>query len=473
MPNPDTVGELPIPPTPPPEQTQPFRPWLAALPPLAAALGLICWTLAQARLPESRQPVLPLLLYGGGLALLLPALRFRPPTAEPRGENEPVVRPFAVWGATVVLASMFTAAAVLAQTPASPALPVEITQRDSAFLFEYLQTQVAVDWGAVFAVLLVPAVVLLVSRFEAGAVGHRRRLNLTGLLAGGFLAVSGWPLALAKTGGVYMALAFFTARLLAALADWFAANPTRADTPLLRVVTCFALLLLVTWLVSPLFGVLALLLPVFNLLYLLEHRFSRRQIVLGVGGALVLALPFLLALNTALVTNSLTQAAADGLSPALALLDSLAASLLLFNLTGDPNPLHGIFDRPVFSPALAALFVFGLLAWMARIRSARRWLDGLPPVALIVGLLPSALAAPYPDAQRAALALPSALFFAAYGAAFLVRMLVRRLGSLGAALALWLLLAALALTAADAHRHYTAVFLPTAQQAAYMLEMPH
>jgi hypothetical protein len=457
------------------ERAQPVLARLAALSPLSAALGLAGWTLAQAQLLESRQPVLPLLLYGGGLALLLPALRSFP-SGETHGENKTGSHPFAaswggVWGMAALLVLMVVAAVTPGLFPNPPALPAEITQRDSAFMFEFLQAQIRVDWGAVFAVLLVPAAYLLVSRFEAGITGRRAGFNLAGLLAAGFLVVSGWPLVLVKTGDLYTTLAFFAALLVTALANWFAASAAPRNMPLASVIGAFALLILVTWLVSPLFGALALLLPAFNLLYLLENRFSRLQVVLGVGAALVLALPFLLALDSALAANSLTRAA-DGLNPALALLDSLAASLLLFNLTGDPNPLHGIFDRPVFSPALAALFAFGLLAWMARIRSARRWLDGLPLAALVFSLLPSALAATYPDAQRAALALPVALFFAAYGAACLARLFVARLGSLGAALALWLLLVALAFTAADAYRHYTAVFLPAAQQAAHVLETP-
>lgn len=463
-----------------PEHARPVLARLAALSPLVAALGLAGWTLAQAHLLESRQPVLPLLLYIGGLALLLPALRSFPLSAiETRGENgehKTDSPPFAalwggVWGMAALLVLMFIAAMTPGLFPNPPTLPAEITQRDSAFLFEYLQAQIRVDWGALFTVLLIPATYLLVSRFEAGITGRRAGLNLAGLLAAGFLVVSGWPLALVKTGDVYAALAFFAALLMTALVNGFTASAAPRNIPPASVIGAFVLLILVTWLVSPLFGALALLLPAFNLLYLLENRFSRLQVVLGVGAALVLALPFWLVVDSALAANSLSQTA-NGLSPALALLDSLAASLLLFNLTGDPNPLHGIFNRPVLSPPLAALFVFGLLVWAVRIRGVRRWSGGLPLLALVFGLLPAALAATYPDAQRAALALPVALFFAAYGAAFLARMLVRRLGSLGAALALWLLLAALALTAADAYRHYTVVFLPAAEQAVSALETP-
>jgi hypothetical protein len=46
-------------------------------------------------------------------------------------------------------------------------------------------------------------------------------------------------------------------------------------------------------------------------------------------------------------------------------------SLLMFNLTSDPNPLHGIVNQPAFSPVLAAAFLVAPQAGAPDVREAR------------------------------------------------------------------------------------------------------
>lgn len=337
----------------------------AALVPLAAALGVTGWTLAQARLLESRHPVAPLALYLVGLALMMPALAvwLREVPAYEAKPAATIGRGWLSWDGRLVLVLMLAAG------------------------FSHWQAGSA-GGSMVWAVLLVPVVYSL---------GRTLDTPLTGVLAAAFAAVSGWPLALGQGDPLFLALA-----------------------------------------VTAGIG--------FSLLY---AGVRLRSIWRVTGGALLCLLPLLAAAD--LSATSLARAASDGLSPALTLLDALSAALLLFNLTGDPNPLHGLVNRPVFAPPLAALFAFGLLVWAVRLRQSRRWSDVFPLAALVVALLPSALAVYNPDAQRAALALPVALCFAAYGAAVLVRQLMTRLGNAGAAVAIWLVLAALVVTALDVY----------------------
>lgn len=344
--------------------------------PIGAVLGLSCWTLAQARLLESRHPAVPLILYIVGLVLVIPALMIFQDVLEDR-RGELLGRPYSAaqnrWLTWDVLTVLLAAALLAAQASTNLV-------------------------NVVRAALLVPTVYVL---------ARVRDTRLTGVLAAGFIAMSVWPLTLVKSDPLFLALA---------------------------VVSGIGL----------------------TLLY-----FGIRQKVIGyvIGAALLIAVLLVAAVGD-FAETSWTQAAADGLSPVLTLLDSLSASLLLFNLTGDPNSLHGLANRPVFAPPLSALFVFGLLAWVMRFRQAGRWLDVFPFIALVVMLLPSALSVYYPDAQRAALALPVAMFFAAYGASVVARLLVRGLGNLGAALALWLILAVLVVTAADAMQHFSMAVLP-------------
>ncbi len=337
----------------------------AALVPLAAALGVTGWTLAQARLLETRHPVAPLALYLAGLALMMPALAvwLREVPAHEAKPASTTGRDWLSWDRLLVLALMLAAG--------------------------YSHWQAGSAGGSmVGAVLLVPVVFLL---------GRALDRPVTGVLAAAFTALSGWPLALGQGDPLFLALAVTAGSGVTLL---YAGVQTRNN-----------------WRVT--------------------------------GGALLSLLSLLAAAD--LRATSLGQAAADGLSPALTLLDALSGALLLFNLTGDPNPLHGLVNRPVFAPPLAALFAFGLLVWAVRLRQSRRWSEAVPLAALVVLLLPSALAVYYPDAQRAALALPVAVCFAAYGASVLARQLMTRLGNAGAAVAVWLVLAALVVTALDVY----------------------
>ncbi|MFN8372149.1 MAG: hypothetical protein U0694_04645 [Anaerolineae bacterium] len=165
-----------------------------------------------------------------------------------------------------------------------------------------------------------------------------------------------------------------------------------------------------------------------------------------------------------------------GISPLYAVLDALAYALLSFNLTRDPSPLHGIINRPVFMPLLAALFLMGLLAWSWRVYRVRRWREGWLLAALLLALLPSALYLPlplsYPDTWRTALALPIAVAIAAYGAGCIAHSLQKLLGRIGIGLALLLLVASLWLIALEGREHYNTVALSTYERAASLIDQP-
>jgi hypothetical protein len=151
-------------------------------------------------------------------------------------------------------------------------------------------------------------------------------------------------------------------------------------------------------------------------------------------------------------------------NPQLFVSEGFFTSLLMFNLTSDPNPLHGIVDRPVFSPVLSALFVVGLLRLAWQIDAHRRWKDIFLLMALVITVLPSAfqlsLPVRYPDLQRGAMALPVAMVIAAIGTSSLSNALIARLDRTGVMIAVVLFLFALAMIAIDANQHYTNVFLP-------------
>ncbi len=80
-----------------------------------------------------------------------------------------------------------------------------------------------------------------------------------------------------------------------------------------------------------------------------------------------------------------------GLSPSVTFLDGLSSSVLMFNLTSDPMPLHGIVNRPAFPPVMGAAFILGLLGWAAKTDGTRRWTTLWLIAALVIGLLPAAL----------------------------------------------------------------------------------
>ena len=123
-----------------------------------------------------------------------------------------------------------------------------------------------------------------------------------------------------------------------------------------------------------------------------------------------------------------SDAAAEQLANARATLlqlgENLRNALLMFNVRGDGAWINGAPGRPALDPWTGALFALGLVAWARRILRQRSVLPLLLPLALVILLLPSALALSFPRENpshtRASGALPVALMIAALPLAQLV-----------------------------------------------------
>ena len=110
--------------------------------------------------------------------------------------------------------------------------------------------------------------------------------------------------------------------------------------------------------------------------------------------------------------------------------ENLRNALLMFNVRGDVAWINGAPGRPALDPWTGALFALGLVAWARRIQRQRSVLPLLLPLALVILLLPSALALSFPRENpshtRASGALPVALMIAALPLAQLVDQLRHR-----------------------------------------------
>jgi hypothetical protein len=431
---------------------------------LTALAGLICWIGAQYGPLDSRQPVVPLGLYALGWLLFVPMLQFysrvsqgdhsQSNKAEQHESSgvQPLTNRALYWlGGAFFLA----VSSVLAQSrqvsilliftwlmgigliafalldgerfwPRSTAIRfigkgraldsylILLLMGAAAWLqFQLPRSTVSPDQGLAgqlggwFSVLLVPAVYWLGCQVDG---------RLVGILAAGGTALAEWTHILGQSGEAYSALAFASALYLAALYRALR-EPTRPAALLA------GLLLGVGCLVAPVFIVLSLLVPIGAVLTWLDTRqIAWRRWLAALMLAGVIVLPF------ALMPRAAPPTLASGYQPPYAFFDGLSSSLLLFNLTSDPNPLHGMVNRPVFPPLLAACFALGLLAWTARLNGARRSRDRLLPLALVISLLPSALPTDlpvsYPDLYRAGLALPVAVVIAGLGATWIIRPLI-------------------------------------------------
>ena len=99
------------------------------------------------------------------------------------------------------------------------------------------------------------------------------------------------------------------------------------------------------------------------------------------------------------------------------LLLNLRDSLLMYNWRGDSNFFHGAPGKPVLDPWAGAFFVLGLAAWSARLLRRRDVFDWALPAALLITLLPAALALAFPieipGNTRASASLPIVFLIAA------------------------------------------------------------
>ncbi|MBL8152891.1 MAG: hypothetical protein JNM70_01805, partial [Anaerolineae bacterium] len=378
----------------------------------------------------------------------------------------------------VLVAAMALAALLqwIAPVPQTRLPSHDVALNDSALLTEttgplyFLVERTAADLfglqriSGVLAVLIVPVAYLLGRRFDGWQ---------TGALAAGLVSVSGWTLALGKSGEVFPALAAMGGLVLLTIL------PTRDSR---RMWGVSGVMMGLAALVSPLAIGLSLLLPLTAVVDGMHEssglkirqrgatilRALSRAILPVVIGAAV-ALPIWVLPRTAVPT--LQTDYETGLNRGVLFVESGASAALMFNLTGDPNPLHGLVDRPVFGPVLAAAFVIGMMALAARLGGHERESAQVLLIGLAVALIPSALLidAPYryPDLQRAAMALPIGAVIAGYGLAQILKLVQARLGMAGLALAAAPLAVALALTAGDAIQHYQDKALPAYEQAAF------
>jgi 4-amino-4-deoxy-L-arabinose transferase-like glycosyltransferase len=281
-----------------------------------------------------------------------------------------------------------------------------------------------------------------------------------GLIAAGFVATSGWTLALSKSDPVYVAASAISGLYLIILYN------VRRTEKRITYLAAGASIGVGGLMFQP-FIYMALLLPLLLLLKSLDERPTTRKLgamLLNLVLAYIVTIVFLL---PGIVAPQSVQADVPPdiiANPQLTVSEGLFTSLLMFNLASDPNPLHGIVDRPVFPPVLAAAFIVGLLALAWRLNDRRRWSDAFLLCALVVGLLPTVLLldlpVSYPDLRAAAPALPIAVVIAALGASMLIRLLVLRMGKTGFIIAAGLLIVALSAVVFDARQHYINKFWP-------------
>jgi hypothetical protein len=485
---------------------------------LSAAGGFICFVLAQNLLLRSRQPVPPLLFAIVGVVGLLPMLSYYngiwfAPIEITKAESSEAIEPpapalpnrtlYGVGGVFFTALSVLLAQSgqtsplllfswivgvlllMIALYPAAAGFkPLRVWNSLNQYIQHLYDQQTTLIrlWSEVWIVMILMAVTAFIQRqtpkptdanvTPAGAFAVALVLTvylcgrvidgpLTGLIAGSFAAVSGWTLALGKMDGPYSAAAMMSA-LYCGLVWRAAKQPNRILYLLAGLALGIGALI---W--SP-FLYLGLLIPIVILLrWWAESRLDWRNFLAAFIIATAVILPPALAPRP---STQPTIIADTPLSPASTFLDGLSSSLLMFNLTSDPNALHGIVDRPVFAPLLAGAFVVGLIGWALRLNTSRKWSDALLIIALVVALLPSAILIQppprYPDLQRAAMALPIAMIIAAFGTALVARFFRAWWGQAGLALAAGLLLLGLVITATDANQHYRAVFIPAYEQAA-------
>ena len=466
---------------------------------IAAALaGIGCLAGAQAPLLGSRHPAVPLLLFIAGGLLLQPMYLYyercwlhedapqvdtgvsaAPGSTRPRALYWAgwlffaavcvVLRQIGVGGMLLIFCWLMSVAALLyAALNGQPLLPSTrfshwqaLAQARRAEIIGVLaltliaafvqlftpslpQTTLA---GSALAVLIVPAAYLCGRQF--GGI-------MTGFYAAGLAVVSGWALALGKAGGLYAGLAVASALYLLAL------HHIRRSQQ--RVGYIWAGLAVgAGTLILPAFGYSLLLLL---LMWLGQRPYRVRgigQVIVAVLLVLTVSLPALPLPPVGGVSPTPTNEAVPP-NPQTSLAESLPTTLLLLNLSSDPNPLHGIVYRPALSPVEVAAFLTGLMGIAWRIYASHNWREALLPLALVALALPSAVVTDvpvrYPDLQRAAGMLPAALVIAAMGMNWTLGLFEARWRKAGKVAFAVVFAAALVIVLAGWQQHYHQQVLP-------------
>ncbi|HUZ77280.1 MAG TPA: glycosyltransferase family 39 protein, partial [Chloroflexota bacterium] len=156
------------------------------------------------------------------------------------------------------------------------------------------------------------------------------------------------------------------------------------------------------------------------LLFVAELRVARtraRQLGALIGISLIAFLPegIYFALHPAIVLQRPDQVAIfspNAGETLIRILDGLRRTAGMFFVIGDYRPWQAVPNRPVFDPALAAVFCLGLLLALLRWRDARyRWIL----LWLVAMLLPTALTSDAPSYFRALGAAPATYVFPVLG----------------------------------------------------------
>lgn len=106
-----------------------------------------------------------------------------------------------------------------------------------------------------------------------------------------------------------------------------------------------------------------------------------------------------------------------GDSPFQSFLGSLLRTAGMLFFSGDPNWRHNYNSNAALVPAVAALFVAGLLFLGREIRGSKYNMSALLLIVwMLVGLFPSVVSADSPHARRAVTAIPAVMIISGYGA---------------------------------------------------------
>lgn len=403
---------------------------------LMGLFGLLLLVAMQSQLLVSRHPVQPLLFFISGIALLQPLFAFyaarwvgassTPQTQSPLNFDTLKAQLFShkydvLWATGLSVMALFLGQGLRP-------LQAEASPLNSLWL--------AFSVAAVYC-----AGILLGGRWMA-------------LFSAGFLASSSWALALIKAEGPYSLVVLIASLYLVALIVLYRWRDNTAA--MLTGLLLFAGI----W-TFPLFifnGLLAVLVIIF-----VQTWGPRWRRVFSGGGPIVLGG---LAVIIGIVVQGLRH---DTYAPTLnnpqfSFFESFSTAVLMFNLTSDPNPVHGIVYRPVLVPLAAAAFLIGLMALAWRIYARRQWRDSLPLWALALALIPAALQLDppvrYPDLQQAAGAVPVVMLIAGGGMACLCHAIIAKLDKLGVIVATVILLVMLILCFHEAHSHYQNAVMP-------------
>jgi hypothetical protein len=132
-------------------------------------------------------------------------------------------------------------------------------------------------------------------------------------------------------------------------------------------------------------------------------------------------------------------------SPFAIFISNLGNALLMFNWKGDVAWISAIPTAPLLDIVSGSLFILGLLAWAVRLAVRRDPVEGIVPLAIVILILPSALAIAFPienpSATRASGVIPLVYLLAAWPLALIRERWTVVMGKSGRRLALATILA--------------------------------